>query len=461
MSDDITAKIPPHSQEAEKSTLGSLLIDKHAIIKIADLLQPDDFYYEQNSIIYRGILELFQKRSPIDLVTLANLLEDGNDLEKIGGRSYLAELTHVVITATHVLQYATIVKQKSTLRKLLKAGQTITGLGYEETKEIEELIEGAEKALFNVSQNFAQDKFVHIKDVLAQTYEKISDLHDSDSKDKYRGLPTGFRSLDNILSGLQAADLVIIAGRPAMGKTSFGLNIAQNMAKAKKSIGVISLEMSKEQLVERLFCSLLSVDSWKLRTGKLSEEDFARIGTVMDELNSAKIFIDDSVSGSISELRAKARRLQMEHGLDMLMIDYLQLMSISGTGGNINNRVQEISEISRSLKTLARELKIPIIALSQLSRAVENRPSKVPQLSDLRESGAIEQDADVVLMIYREDYYEEDTDRAGLTDIFVRKHRNGPVGRVELVFKKEQMRFYDVDRQHSYQDESQEVPMGG
>jgi len=460
MSDDITAKVPPHSQEAEKSTLGALLIDKDAIIKVADLLKPDDFYYEQNEIIYRAILELFQKRNPIDLITLANHLEEDNSLEKVGGRSYLAELTHIVITATHIFQYATIVKQKSTLRKLLKAGQTIAGLGYEESKEIEELIEGAEKALFNVSQNFIQDKFVHIKDILTQTYEKISDLHDAEGKDKYRGLATGFRSLDNLLSGLQPSDLVIIAGRPAMGKTSFALNIAQNMAKNKKSIGIISLEMSKEQLVERLFCSLLSVDSWKLRTGKLSEEDFARIGTVMDELNSAKIFIDDSTSGSIAELRAKARRLQMEHGLDMLMVDYIQLMSITGAGGNIANRVQEISEISRSLKTLGRELKIPIVALSQLSRAVENRPSKIPQLSDLRESGAIEQDADVVLMIYREDYYEEDTDRAGLTDIFIRKHRNGPVGRVELMFKKEQMRFYDIDKSHSFEEEAQEVPMG-
>lgn len=460
MADDITAKVPPHSQEAEKSTLGAILIDKDAIIKIADLIRADDFYYDQNAIIYRSILDLFHKRSPIDLVTLANHLDEIGDLEKVGGRSYLAELTHVVITATHVLQYATIVKQKSTLRKLLKAGQTIAGLGYEEAKDIEELIEGAEKALFNVSQNFAQDKFVHIKDILTQTYEKIADLHDSESKDKYRGIPTGFRGLDNYLSGLQQSDLVIVAGRPAMGKTSFALNIAQNMAKNKKSVGIISLEMSKEQLVERLFCSLLSVDSWKLRTGKLNEEDFARIGSVMDELNSAKIFIDDSTSGSIAELRAKARRLQMEHGLDMLMIDYLQLMSITGVGGNIANRVQEISEISRSLKTLARELKIPIVALSQLSRAVENRPSKEPQLADLRESGSIEQDADVVLMIYREDYYEPDTERAGVTDIFIRKHRNGPVGKVELMFKKEQMRFYDIDREHSFENEIQEVPVG-
>ncbi len=458
MSDDPIAKVPPHSEEAEKSTLGSLLVDKDAIIKIADLLMPDDFYYEQNGIIYQAILRLFQKRQPIDLVTLANHLDEEKNLEKVGGRTYLAELAHVVITATHVLQYATIVKQKSTLRRLLKAGQTIAGLGYDEAKDIEDLIEGAEKALFSVSQNFVNDKFVHIRDILTQTYERISDLHDDDGKEKYRGVPTGFRSLDRMLSGLQQGDLVIIAGRPAMGKTSLALNVAQNISKAEKSVGIISLEMSKEQLVERLFCALLSVDSWKLRNGKLEEADFARIGTVMDELNAAKIYIDDSTSGSMGELRAKARRLQMEHGLDLLVIDYLQLMSISGTGGSITNRVQEISEISRSLKGLARELKIPIIALSQLSRAVENRPSKIPQLSDLRESGSIEQDADVVLMIYREDYYEEDTDRQGLTDLFIRKHRNGPVGRVELQFKKEQMRFYDIDREHTFEEEMHEVP---
>jgi len=457
---DILAQVPPHSLEAEKSVLGSILIDKNAIIKVADLLRADDFYYEKNSIIYSAILGLFQKRSPIDLLTLASYLEDNNELEKVGGRSYLAELTHIVITATHVFQYGQIVKQKSTLRKLLKAGQSITGLGYEENKEVEELIEEAEKALFNVSQNFINDKFVHIKEILAQTYEKIADLHDDDGKEKYRGVSTGFKGLDRILSGLQPSDLVILAARPAMGKTSFALNIAQNVAKQKKTVGVISLEMSKEQLVERLFCSLLSVDSWKLRTGKLAEEDFARIGTVMDELNSSKIFIDDSISGSIAELRAKARRLQMEHGLDLLIIDYLQLMSITGLGGNIANRVQEISEISRSFKTLARELRIPILALSQLSRAVESRPSKVPQLSDLRESGAIEQDADVVLMLYREDYYEEDTDRQGVTDVYVRKHRNGPTGRVEMMFKKEQMRFYDIDKVHDLEGAFDEVPVG-
>ncbi|EKD92498.1 MAG: hypothetical protein ACD_28C00418G0006 [uncultured bacterium] len=459
MANESFSKVPPHNLEAEKSVLGSLLIDKDAILKVADMLMPDDFYFEQNAMIYRAILELFQKRSPIDLLTMANILEEKEQMDTVGGRTYLAELTQSVITSTHVPQYAAIVKSKATLRKLIRAGQRITALGYDETEELEALLEDSEKALFNVSQNFIKEKFVHIKDILAQTYEKIADLHDDENKNKYRGTPTGFNGLDKILSGLQPSDLVILAARPAMGKTSMALNIAQNVAKGKKTVGIISLEMSKEQLVERLFCSLLSVDSWKLRTGKLDEEDFARIGTVMDELNSNSIFIDDSTSGSLAELRAKSRRLQMEHGLDLLVIDYLQLMTLSGAGGSITNRVQEISEISRSLKTLARELKIPIIALSQLSRAVENRPSKVPQLSDLRESGSIEQDADVVLMMYREDYYEEDTERQGVTDIFIRKHRNGPIGRVELMFKKEQMKFYDIDRNHQFDGRFEEVPM--
>lgn len=446
------SRVPPHSLEAEKSTLGSLLIDKDAIIKIADILQSDDFYHEKHAMVYRAILDLFERRNPIDVLTLTSHLEDKKELDQVGGASYIAELASEVPTASHIFQYATIVKQKAILRKLLKAGDTIIGLGYKETEEIEELLEQAEKALFNVSQTFIKDRFVHVKEVLSQTYEKLADLHDPEGKDKYRGTPTGFRDLDNLLSGLQPSDLVIIAARPAMGKTSFALNIAQNIAKKEKSVGVISLEMSKEQLVERMFCSLLGVDSWKMRTGKLTDQDFAKIGGIMDELNNMKIFIDDSVGSSIAELRAKARRLQMENGLDLLIIDYLQLMTTNKAHSGYSNRVQEISEISRSLKSLARELHIPLIAISQLSRAVELRPSKIPQLSDLRESGAIEQDADVVLMLYREDYYEEDSDRSGITDIYIRKHRNGPTGRVELGFKKEQMKFIGLEKKRKAEE---------
>ncbi|MFC1647438.1 replicative DNA helicase [Patescibacteria group bacterium] len=451
MNQDLT-KVPPHSLEAERSTLGSLLIDKDAIIKIADLLTSDDFYHEKHAMIYSTIIELFEKRNPIDVLTVTAHLEDKKELEQVGGASYIAELTAEVPTASHIFQYATIVKQKGVLRKLLKAGDTITGLGFDETAEIENLLEDAEKAIFNVSQTFIKDRFVHVKEVLSQTYEKLADLHDPDSKDKYRGVPTGYRDLDNILSGMQASDLLIIAARPSMGKTALALNIAQNVAKKEFAVGVISLEMSKEQLVERMFCSLLGVDSWKMRTGKLTDEDFGKIGGIMDELNNMKLFIDDSIGGSIVELRAKARRLQMEHGLDLLIVDYLQLMNANKSGYGSTNRVQEISEISRSLKGLARELHIPVIALSQLSRAVELRPSKIPQLSDLRESGAIEQDADVVLMLYREDYYEEDSDRAGVTDIYIRKHRNGPTGRIELGFKKEQMKFISLEKQRKAED---------
>ncbi|KKP35946.1 MAG: Sa14-24 Replicative DNA helicase [Candidatus Peregrinibacteria bacterium GW2011_GWA2_33_10] len=417
MNDPKSLKVPPHDISAEKSVLGSLLLDKDAFIKIGDILHGDDFYFENNAIIYQTIEDLFNKRKPIDLLTLASALRDNKNIEKVGGESYLS---------------------------------------FDESSEIDQLLEQAEKALYAVSQNFIKDRFVHIKEILEATYEKISELHDAEQKDKYRGIPTGFKGLDHVLSGFQPADLVILAARPAMGKTSMALNVAQNIAKIGKSIGFISLEMSKEQLVERLFCSLLAVDSWKLRTGQLSDDDFSRIGSIMDELNQSKIFIDDSAGSSISELRTKARRLQMESGLDVLFIDYLQLMSIDKRGASVTNRVQEISEISRSLKVLARELRIPIVALSQLSRAVEQRPSKVPQLADLRESGAIEQDADVVLMMYREDYYEEDTDREGITDIYIRKHRNGPTGRVELRFKKEQMRFYDLELQRNPQGASVE-----
>ncbi len=444
-------RVPPHSLEAEKAVLGSLLIDKEAIIKIADLLYAEDFYHDVHGLIYRAVLDLYERRSPIDLLTVRSILEDRKQLDLIGGASYLAMLSSEVHTSTHIYNYALIVKQKSTLRKLIKSGDLITGLGYNQVEPVEVLLEQAEKSLFGVSQASIKEKFIHIKEILNATYDKITELHDPNTRDKYRGVPTGFKDLDYILTGFQPSDLIILAARPAMGKTALALNIAQNIAKTGRSVGIISLEMSKEQLVERMFSSLLAVDSWKIKMGKLSEEDFMRIGAVMDDLYAMKIFIDDSVGNSITELRSKARRLQMEHGLDMIVVDYLQLMTVNGMNGNANNRVNEISEISRSLKSLARELRVPIMALSQLSRAVELRPVKIPQLSDLRESGAIEQDADVVLMMYREDYYEEDTERAGITDIFIRKHRSGPVGRVELAFKKEQMTFVSVEKSRRFE----------
>lgn len=450
--ENISIKIPPHSKEAEQSVIGSILMDKEAIIKIADLIKGEDFYYEIHKIIFESILDLYNRHDPIDLLTVANLLEERKQIETIGGPAYLAELTSSVPTSTHVFKYAQIVKNKSTLRKMIKAGSVIAGCGYSEDGNIEELLETAEKEVFGISQTFLKDRFVHIKDVLDKRYEEFAKLHHADEKDKVKGIATGYSALDKILSGFQPSDLIILAARPSMGKTALALSIAQKIAiesNKKKTIGIFSLEMSKEQLVDRMFCSILGVDSWKLQHGKLSDKDFQNMGSAMDKLNQAPIYIDDSIGMSIPQLKAKARRLQMEHGLDLIIVDYLQLMS-TGNQNYQSNRVQEISEISRTLKALARELHIPIIALSQLSRAVELRNPKIPQLSDLRESGAIEQDADVVIMLYRKDYYEENLteEEIGITEVHIRKHRNGPIGKAELKFDKTQMRFYDVDRRH-------------
>ncbi|MBI5422180.1 replicative DNA helicase [Candidatus Peregrinibacteria bacterium] len=447
------SKIPPQNKEAEQSILGSILIDKDAMVKVADLLQPTDFYYDIHRIIYEAINDLFSRHDPIDLLTVSNLLEERKQIDVIGGPAYLAELTSVVPTSTHVFKYAQIVKNKSTLRRMIKAGNVISGCGFDEEENIENLLETAEKEVFGISQTFLKDRFVHIKEVLNKRYEEIVDLHHAPEEDKVKGIATGFGSLDKILSGFQPSDLVILAARPSMGKTALALSIAQKIAiesPKKRVVGIFSLEMSKEQLVDRLFCSILGVDSWKLQHGKLDDKDFGNMGSAMDKLSQASIYIDDSVGMSIPQLKAKARRLQMEHGLDIIILDYLQLMS-TGTPAYQGNRVQEISEISRSLKELGRELRVPIMALSQLSRAVELRNPKIPQLSDLRESGAIEQDADVVLMLYRKDYYEENVseDEMGITEVFVRKHRNGPIGKAELRFDKAQMRFYDVERRRT------------
>lgn len=439
----------PHSVEAEKTVLGALLLDPEAIVKVDDLLKSEDFYDPTYRVIYQAIAELHQQHEPIDFVTVTAKLADNKKIQDIGGSAFLAELASTVPTSSHIFQYAQIVKTKAVHRRIIEAGQKIAGLGYEVEKPIGELLDEVEKTIFAISNTFIKEKFVHIRDILDARYEKFAEMHESKDDTTTKGVPSGFKGLDMKLSGFQPSDLIILAARPSMGKTSLALNIAQNSAiKFGKTVGIFSLEMSKEQLVDRLFASMLGVDSWKLQRGQLDDSDFQNMGPIMDELSKAKIFIDDSVASSLPELRAKARRLQMEHGLDLIIIDYLQLMS-TGNDHYVGNRVQEISEISRTLKQIGRELRVPIIALSQLSRAVENRPGNIPQLSDLRDSGSIEQDADVVLMLYREDYYEEDSDRPGMTDVYVRKHRNGPTGRVELHFKREQMRFYDVDKQHS------------
>jgi len=443
------SSVQPHSTEAERTVIGALLLDPEAIIRVSDFLVPDDFYDPTYRQIFSAMYDLYLNHDPIDFVTVSNALAGHEKLQKIGGTAFLAELARDVPTSSHVYQYGQIVKTKAVHRKIISAGDRIKGFGYEEGLSVPEILEKVEKSVFDISNTFLKDKFVHIRDILDARYERFAEMHESPETEAVKGVPTGFLALDNKLSGLQPSDLIVIAARPSMGKTSLALNIAQNAAvRFSKSIGIFSLEMSKEQLVDRLFASMLGVDSWKLQKGRLDDADFQNMGPIMDELNKANIFIDDSVASSIPELRAKARRLQMEHGLDLLIVDYLQLMS-TGNANYAGNRVQEISEISRSLKQLGRELHIPVLALSQLSRAVENRPGNIPNLADLRDSGSIEQDADVVLMMYREDYYEEDSDRPGMTDIYIRKHRNGPIGRIELMFKKEQMRFYDVDKAHS------------
>jgi len=400
----------------------------------------------ENSLI--PITELFHAHEAIDFITVSEKISENTKLQELGGSAFLAQLAQAVPTASHVFQYAQIVKTKATHRRIIKAGQSIAGLGYDEDQNISELLDEVEKIVFNISNEFLVQHFTHIRDILNMRYEKFSELHEN-PEETNRGISTGFKGLDNMLSGFQPSDLIILAARPAMGKTSLALNIAQNMAiKEGKHVGIFSLEMSKEQLVDRMFSTQLGVDSWKLQKGKLDDSDFARMGPVMDDLNKANIFIDDSVSSSLSDARTKARRLQMEHGLDILIIDYLQLMT-TGNNSFAGNRVQEISEISRTLKVIGRELNIPVVALSQLSRAVENRPGNIPQLSDLRDSGSIEQDADCVMMMYREDYYEPDTDRQGITDIYIHKHRNGPTGKVEMMFRKEQMKFFDIDLTHN------------
>jgi replicative DNA helicase len=437
--------LPPQNVEAEASLIGSLLIDKDAIIKVADIVGLDDFYVTKNSQIFESILGLFEHREPIDVVTLADSLEKKGHLESIGGASYLTELVNSVPSSAHVAQYAHIVADKATLRRLIEAASSINSMAYGEGGALDSVLDEAEQALFAVSQKHLKQNFTPIQEVLTSSFERLDTLHKD--KNALRGVPTGYRELDNLLAGLQNSDLIILAARPSMGKTSFALNIAQHVAtKEGIPVGIFSLEMSKEQLIDRLLSSEAGIDSWKLRTGNLEDSDFEKINKAMGTLSESPIYIDDSAMANVMEMRTKARRLQSENDLGLIVIDYLQLMSGRSSGGD--NRVQEISEISRGLKGLARELNVPVIALSQLSRSVEMRSPKIPQLSDLRESGSIEQDADVVMFIYREDYYEKESERKGMADLLIKKHRNGPTGEVELFFQPEQMLFKSVDHVH-------------
>lgn len=439
----------PQSVDIEASLLGGLLIDSEAFIKIGDMLRADDFYDERHKAIFSAMLDLHNKRSPVDILTLSEQLKGLKKLDAVGGASYLTELTNMVPTSSHVEQYAQIIADKAIRRRLIKYSHEIADVGSDESKSLQELIEEAETRLFEVSQRHVRQDITSLESILGESFDRLDDLHRN--KGGMRGIPTGLRDLDKQLAGLQRSDLIVLAARPSMGKTALMLNIALNIATTAKQGAVLlfSLEMGKEQLVDRLLAAEAGVDAWRLRTGEgLTDEDFERLSAAMGELAEAPIFIDDAGGLTVSDLRTKARRLHHQHPLAVIMVDYLQLMSGGSRFASISNRVQEISEISRSLKILARELNVPVLALSQLSRSVESRTPQIPQLADLRESGSIEQDADVVAFIYREEYYNPDTDRQNITDILIKKHRNGPTGNIELYFDRNQQRLRDLDTKH-------------
>lgn len=443
-------RVPPQNIEAEKSVLGALMLDKDAIIKIADLIRPSDFYNDNHRLIFETILELYEKREPIDVLSLSNALEEKKKLEQTGGSSYLTSLVNTVPSASNITHYAKVVQKKSVLRKLITAATEIAELSYNSPEEVSHLLDQAEQKIFSIGQKFIKKEFTPIKKILEEAFERIDNLHKGDKE--LRGIATGFPDLDRLLSGLQNSDLIILAARPSVGKTTLALDIARQIGVNHKiPVGIFSLEMSADQLIDRMIAAQADIDLWRLRTGKLRTEegsdDFQKIGEAMGVLSEAPIFIDDSGNLNIMEMRTIARRLQAEHKLGIIIIDYLQLMEGSLRSGD--NRVQEISQISRALKQLAKELNIPILALSQLSRQVESRPDQRPKLSDLRESGSIEQDADVVLFIYREDLVKQDTPNKNIADIIIAKHRNGPIGSKQLYFKENSTTFKSLESAHS------------
>ncbi|MFW5888491.1 MAG: replicative DNA helicase [Patescibacteria group bacterium] len=455
VAEESAERMPPQNIEAEQSLLSCVLIDKDAIIKIIDIISDDDFYKDYHKMIYKAMTDLYGKHDAIDILTLSNRLEEKKILEKIGGRTYLAHLSNFVTTASNVENYAKIVQQKATLRRLQAAANEIVQMSYREDQDVDQILDQTEQTIFKVSQKYSQNVFHSIDNLLTQAFDRIDELHKQSGK--LRGITTGFADLDNLLAGFQKSDLVIIAARPSVGKTTFALDMARKAAiHSREGVGIFSLEMSKEQLVDRMLCAQAHVNLWKMRTGKLSEkgedDDFSRIGEGMGQLSEAPIYIDDSAVSSIMEIRAKARRLQMEKGLGMLIIDYLQLME--GRGKYTDNRVQEISEISRGLKSLARELNIPVLALSQLSRAVEQTKPAIPKLAHLRESGSIEQDADIVMFIYRksadrnynvDELTEEEKSAA---EVYIEKHRNGPTGKVNLFFDQDSVSFRNLEKRN-------------
>ncbi len=436
-------RMPPHSVEAEQSMLGALMLDKEAIVKIADIVAPKDFYKGKHGKIYEAALSLYEKSDPIDLLSLSNTLEEKKQIDDVGGASYLASLVGMVPSASNITYYAKIVQKKAVLRRLIHAAAEISEMGYNEAEDVEKVLDEAEQTLFGISQNSLKQEFTPINKILGSAFDRLDELHKN--KGEMRGVPTGFTDLDNLLSGLQKSDLIILAARPSVGKTSLALDIARSVgSKSKIPVGIFSLEMSSDQLVDRMIAAESNIDLWRLRTGNLKDSDFEKINDTMGKLSEAPIFIDDASSANIMEMRTMARRLQSEHNLGLIVIDYLQLME----GRSTENRTQEISEISRGLKNLAKELNVPILALSQLSRAVESRPDQRPKLSDLRESGSIEQDADVVMFIYREDRVNPDTENKGIAEIIVAKHRNGPVGSKQLFWQAESASYKNLEMVH-------------
>ena len=432
-------RIPPHSQEAEQSVLGAMLIDRDAVIAVAEFLSPEDFYDERLQEVYKACIDLYEERIPIDVLTVADRLKKNKTFKDIGSSSFLADLANKVPTAAHVEHYGRIVKDTATKRSLMSVASRLVDVSLDEGLGASEVLDKAESEIFSLSQKSLSKAFTSVKDTLAESFDRLDELHKSGGG--IRGVPTGFKDLDDALAGMQQSNLLILAARPGVGKTTLAMNIAQYVAvELKRPVGFFSLEMSREELVDRLLVAQADIDAWKLKTGKLSEDDFSKLSDAMGVLAEAPLFIDDTPALSVLEMRTKARRLQVESGLDLLVVDYLQL----ARSRNLENRVQEVSEISQGMKNLARELKIPVIVLSQLSRAVETRGGKKPQLADLRESGSIEQDADVVMFLWRED--DENSENIMLD---ISKHRNGPLRSVPLHFKGDRIRFYSRETKHT------------
>lgn len=440
-------RIPPQSIEAEQALLGSIMLRPDSMFEIMDLISSKSFYADKHSVIFESMLELFSKRDPIDLLSLSSKLKEKNLLEQIGGASYLTEIVHTVPSSANIKHYAEIVSKKYMMRKLIDASEYISTIGFDEGHDLEEALDKAEKKIYEVTNSGGVHKFIHLKDELVQAWERLENLHNN--KGELRGIPTGFAEIDNKLAGLQKADLIILAARPSMGKTSLALDIARQAAvNHKVPVGIFSLEMSAQQLVDRMLAAQANVDAWKLRTGRISrDEDFSLLQESSAVLSQAPIFIDDQPGSNILKMRSVARRLKSEQGLGLIVVDYLQLM-VPTQSRSSDNVVQQVTEISRSLKNLARELDVPVLALSQLSRAVEQRGGK-PRLSDLRDSGSIEQDADVVMFIHREDKYKEESERTNVAEILIEKHRNGETGKVELFFNDKKATFQSLDK-HGY-----------